>query len=32
MACKMIHAIIVITFGEHLFNYSKEAYENSGKE
>ena len=32
MACKMINAIIVITFGEHLFNYSKEAYENSGKE
>ena len=31
-ACRMIHELTVITFGEHIFNYSKEAYEYSGKE
>jgi hypothetical protein len=28
----MIHELKVITFGEHISNYSKEAYEYSGKE
>ena len=27
----MINELTVITFGEHIFNYSKEAYEYSGK-
>ena len=28
----MLIALTVITFGEHTFNYTKEAYEYFGKE